>query len=91
VQGKADPERLIQLMSLIDGQDLLMFSSDYPHWDFDNPDFVIKDFPPDWQERILHTNARRFYNLDQRLGERKPRASALAGVSSGDSAGVAGK
>lgn len=90
-QGRADPERLIQLLSLIDGQDLLMFSSDYPHWDFDNPDFVIKDFPAEWQERILHTNARQFYNLDERLGERKPRRSALAGVSAGDSAGVAGK
>lgn len=82
VQGKADPQKLVQLLSLIDAQDLMMFSSDYPHWDFDNPDSVIKDLPAEWQEKILHLNARRFYRLDERFGPPAERP-ALAGVGTG--------
>ena len=44
--------------------DMLMFASDYPHWDFDDP--TILRLPEDWQEGILDGNARRLYGLPPR-------------------------
>ena len=34
-----NPDHLIEVMNWI-GMDRIMFSSDYPHWDFDDP-FVV--------------------------------------------------
>jgi predicted TIM-barrel fold metal-dependent hydrolase len=70
-----DPRKLATLLSLIDGQNLLMFASDYPHWDFDSPDYVVKHLPEEWRARILFDNAREFYQLDKRV----PDAPALRG------------
>ena len=45
----------------IGAQDILLFASDYPHWDFDDP--TVLRLPEDWREAILDTNARRLYGL----------------------------
>jgi hypothetical protein len=43
--------------------DHLMFSSDYPHWDFDSP-FVLPGFlPDDLRRSILAGTASRLYNI----------------------------
>jgi predicted TIM-barrel fold metal-dependent hydrolase len=59
-----DPDDLKQLMEIIDAEKLLMFSSDYPHWDGDSPDHAL---PPslskEKKERIYYKNAQAFYNL----------------------------
>ena len=46
------------------GVDRLLFSSDYPHWDFDDPRFAIKT-PLTETERgkIFNGNARALYKL----------------------------
>ena len=62
-----DPQDLVKLLSLIGAQDILMFSSDYPHWDFDSPDFALKGFPDDWRPRIRFENARECFHLDRLL------------------------
>jgi hypothetical protein len=33
--------------------DCLMFSTDYPHWSYDSPDWAIRRFPADQRERIM--------------------------------------
>jgi predicted TIM-barrel fold metal-dependent hydrolase len=48
----------------IGAQDMLLFASDYPHWDFDDP--TVLRLPEDWREAILDTNARRLYGLSPR-------------------------
>jgi predicted TIM-barrel fold metal-dependent hydrolase len=54
------------LRSLIEwvGVDRLLFSSDYPHWDFDDPRFAFKT-PLTEAERakIFNGNARALYKL----------------------------
>ena len=35
----------------------LLFSSDYPHYDTDNPDFVIRRIPPSMREAVCYGNA----------------------------------
>lgn len=65
-QPMEEPEYPPHILQLIDhlGPDMLMFSTDYPHWDFDNPRraFQIK-LPRDLESLLLHDNAQRFYRL----------------------------
>ena len=58
------PAHLIDVMGWI-GWDKIMFSSDYPHWDFDDPFLAL---PPSLNEKqramIYSENARALYKLD---------------------------
>ncbi len=41
-----------------------MFSTDYPHWDFDSPWAVFpQTFPKDLRQKILADNAKGFYTF----------------------------
>jgi predicted TIM-barrel fold metal-dependent hydrolase len=65
-QPMEEPERRAQLIELIDqvGQDVLMFSTDYPHWDFDHPKRAFQTRIPDpLLQKILYGNALSFYNF----------------------------
>jgi hypothetical protein len=44
-------------------KDKLMYSSDYPHWDFDEPTAFPKSLDEDQLRRILGENARDLYNI----------------------------
>ena len=61
-----EPDEARHLRSLIEwvGVDRLLFSSDYPHWDFDDPRFAFKT-PLTEAERakIFNGNARALYKL----------------------------
>jgi predicted TIM-barrel fold metal-dependent hydrolase len=54
-------EHLQAFCSIIHGDRTLMFSSDYPHWDFDSPNRALSRLPSDVQQRIRATNALEFY------------------------------
>ena len=41
----------------------LLFSSDYPHWDFDDPEFVTRRLPQGIRRRVLCENALELYGL----------------------------
>jgi predicted TIM-barrel fold metal-dependent hydrolase len=57
------PEQLIDLMEWI-GWDRIMYSSDYPHWDFDDPLRVFpREIPADKRAMIYAGNARKLYGL----------------------------
>ena len=61
-----EPDNARHLRSVIEwiGVDRLLFSSDYPHWDFDDPRFAFKA-PLSEAERakIFNANARALYKL----------------------------
>jgi predicted TIM-barrel fold metal-dependent hydrolase len=60
-----DPEHLYQMFEMIGSDEFLMFSTDYPHWDFDSPYHVFpRTFPKDLKRKILYDNARSFYFYD---------------------------
>jgi predicted TIM-barrel fold metal-dependent hydrolase len=44
----------------------VMYSSDYPHWDFDNPRMTLQFLPKEWKQRIFHDNAAALYGLAAR-------------------------
>ncbi len=61
------PASLVALLAQLERAglgDRLMFSSDYPHWDFDNPDVVLpRALGPDRRARILAATASALYGI----------------------------
>ncbi len=55
------PGQLSDMLDWFGGADKLVFSSDYPHWDADEIDYVGQRLPPDWHRRIYFENALKFY------------------------------
>lgn len=56
------------LLQTVDGMDeLLCFSSDYPHISFDDPTFVARLLPSGWHHKVFCDNARSIYGWDDRL------------------------
>jgi predicted TIM-barrel fold metal-dependent hydrolase len=45
---------------------MLMFATDYPHWDFDRPDLVSLRLPASWREKVMRENALSLYGLPAR-------------------------
>lgn len=54
-------ERLHAICDMIHAEQTLMFSSDYPHWDFDNPLRALDDVPEEIRENIRAGNASKLY------------------------------
>lgn len=74
-----EPERLEDTASVYDMleesgfADRLMFSSDYPHWDFDSPyESVPETFPIDRRRRILGQNASKLFKIALKPGHGIP-------------------
>lgn len=63
IEEPENPEDLLQIFEWI-GWDRIMFSSDYPHWDFDDPRFSIRVKLTDEQRRkLFRDNAKALYKL----------------------------
>lgn len=59
-----DPKHLYRMFEMIGSDEFLLFSTDYPHWDFDPPDRVFPStFPKDVRRKVLYDNAAKFYGF----------------------------
>jgi predicted TIM-barrel fold metal-dependent hydrolase len=56
-------EHLHQILSMFPAERMLMFSTDYPHWDGDTPDFAGRSLPESLRQRVLSETARELYKL----------------------------
>lgn len=75
----ADKDRLVENLSVVEGVDeMLCFSSDYPHWDADAPDFIDGIFPASWHDRLFYENSRRAFRFPASLPATSPRTAAVA-------------
>lgn len=64
MEEPGNPAHLLQILDMIDCDEFLMFSTDYPHWDFDAPDRAIsKQIPTALRAKIFSTNATELYRL----------------------------
>jgi predicted TIM-barrel fold metal-dependent hydrolase len=60
------PGQLLDLLGLIDGiEDLLCFSTDYPHWTADEPHYVARLLPKEWHRKIFCDNACDFFGWER--------------------------
>lgn len=57
---KSDLETFLQWMH---AEEVLVFSSDYPHWDWDEPSTFLAGFPDSLRRRVMVENARELYGL----------------------------
>ncbi len=59
------PEYLMQIFEMIHADKTVMFSSDYPHWDNDAPDQILRSLPATTKDRIFWHNAAELYGITQ--------------------------
>jgi predicted TIM-barrel fold metal-dependent hydrolase len=48
---------------MFDAGRMLMFSTDFPHWDGDTPEFTGRWLPPHLRSRVMSETARELYRL----------------------------
>jgi hypothetical protein len=58
------PVEFLQMVEEMGSEELLMFSTDYPHWHFDSPSEALSsDLPEELRRKIMSENARAFYRF----------------------------
>lgn len=65
-QPVEEPPRLMDIRHILEWMDAsstVMFSTDYPHWDFDDPKWVLRLLPAEMKSRVLADNALDLYRL----------------------------
>ncbi|MBM3609449.1 MAG: amidohydrolase [Alphaproteobacteria bacterium] len=66
-QPMEESERPRDVMDIMDwiGWDKILFASDYPHWDYDDPFYAIPPlFGEEKRQMIFNGNARKIFNFD---------------------------
>ncbi len=63
VEEPENPKHLVAILEMIDAEKTVMFSTDYPHWDFDNPKNSLPPLPEQMKRRIMSQNAAELYGL----------------------------
>ncbi|WP_159882400.1 amidohydrolase family protein [Paenibacillus puerhi] len=69
-----DPAMFKPMLDSIWANETLLFSSDYPHWDFDSPRLAFPKLDPDYRQRIFYDNAAELYKLPARTDPQATRA-----------------
>jgi predicted TIM-barrel fold metal-dependent hydrolase len=63
IEEPDNPDHLVELIDWL-GWDRLLFSSDYPHWDFDDPSYAFKfKMTKEQRDMIFRGNAKSVYRL----------------------------
>lgn len=63
IEEPGKKQYLEQILEMSGAEDKIMYSSDYPHWDFDNPKVVMASFSPKIRQKIMAENAMNLYKL----------------------------
>jgi predicted TIM-barrel fold metal-dependent hydrolase len=64
IEEPDNPAHLLQTIEHMGSDQLLMFATDYPHWDFDSPQRALPSSTPKaLRKRIMADNAVEFYRL----------------------------
>lgn len=75
VEEPENPEHLLQLYAMLKADRTLCFSTDFPHWDFDDPRRAFPSrLPAETKQRILYDNAAELYGLPARVAAGEVRA-----------------
>jgi predicted TIM-barrel fold metal-dependent hydrolase len=56
IEEPRDPVHLQSMLAMVDAERRVMFASDYPHWDFDNPLTVLHALAPELRRRVCVDN-----------------------------------
>ncbi|HLZ08907.1 MAG TPA: amidohydrolase family protein, partial [Chloroflexota bacterium] len=61
IEEADNPRHLLQLFEMLRAERTVIFATDYPHWDFDNPLTAFSFFPAALRRRIFVDNVVEFY------------------------------
>ena len=61
---------------MIDAEEILCFSSDYPHWDTDEVSHIAQNLPKEWHAKVFHQNAMNLFGWDGARAGAAPRLAA---------------
>lgn len=64
IEEAPDPAHLAATLRASGLTDRILFSSDYPHWDFDAPDTALRVLPAALRTPMMSANAARLYRLE---------------------------
>lgn len=81
IEEPEHPKDFKAILEMFPADRMLMFSTDYPHWDGDTPDFTARAFPKELRERVMSETARELYRL--------PRREQAAATAAGEAAPAA--
>ena len=56
-----DPADLRRVLAMIDGERTLLFSGNYPHWEYGDPFAMLRELPEELHRRVLVENALAVY------------------------------
>lgn len=67
IEEPSNPDHLVQIYGMLRAEKTICFSTDFPHWDFDDPARAFPSrMPAELKDRILYDNAAEFYSLPAR-------------------------
>ena len=64
IEEPDDNRHFRQVLEMFKAEKMLMFSSDYPHWDGDTPDFAMRQLDSDLRDAVMYRNALEVYGLE---------------------------
>jgi predicted TIM-barrel fold metal-dependent hydrolase len=66
IEDPAGPRNLKQVFELIDGEEMLVYSTDFPHWNFDSPAVAgMPNLDEEMEEALFGGNAMDAYDLHE--------------------------
>jgi predicted TIM-barrel fold metal-dependent hydrolase len=60
-----DKTELTRALEWMEADKILLFSSDYPHWTFDDPKWLVKHLPEHAREAVMYRNGIETYHLPE--------------------------
>jgi predicted TIM-barrel fold metal-dependent hydrolase len=63
LESPDDPAQLLAAIEFLRPWDTLMYASDFPHWDFDEPEQTLRQLPAAWRDNVRWRNAQAFFRL----------------------------
>jgi len=65
LEAPTDPAALVALLASVDGEHIMQFATDYPHWDADEPVYIQDLLPESWHKRVFYQNAAELYGWNE--------------------------
>jgi uncharacterized protein len=63
LEEPADPRQLADVLAPLRPERTLMYATDYPHWDFDDPEQTLRTLPAEWREPIRYGTAAELFGV----------------------------
>jgi predicted TIM-barrel fold metal-dependent hydrolase len=79
LERPSEPRRLNEYLGWMGSKQMVMFSTDYPHWDYDHPEPTLRRLPSEVRELFAYENAAGLYGFSEFGGPATPPPSALVG------------